>query len=92
MITQYIFVPAGNHTTPLSSLKLAENGYVTLLRHCGIKMSRKKCKHLFFLFSIYFLQENVCLTLLPKNAHGITQRPTLNTRIHSPTPCKITTL
>ena len=24
-----------------------------------------------------FLQENVCLTLLPKNSHGITQRPTL---------------
>ena len=24
-----------------------------------------------------FLQENICLTLLPKNAHGITQRPTL---------------
>ena len=23
------------------------------------------------------LQENICLTLLPKNAHGITQRPTL---------------
>ena len=27
-----------------------------------------------------FLQENVCLTLLPKNAHGITQRPTLFVR------------
>ena len=26
------------------------------------------------------LQENICLTLLPKNAHGITQRPTLLSR------------
>ena len=25
----------------------------------------------------WILQENVCLTLLPQNAHGITQRPTL---------------
>ena len=41
---QYIFAPAGNHSTPLSSLKLAENGYVTLLhvRHCDVKMSRIK--------------------------------------------------
>ena len=26
------------------------------------------------------LQENICLTLLPKNAHGITQRPTLKSK------------
>ena len=92
MIKQYIFAPAENHRTPLSSLKLAENRYVTLLRHCDVKMSRKNCKHLFSYLVYIFLQENVCLTLLPKNSHGITQRPTLNTWIHSPTPCKFTTL
>ena len=27
-------------------------------------------QHLFFLTGYPFLQENVCLTLLPKNAHG----------------------
>ena len=88
MIKQYIFSPAGNHSIPLSSLKLAEIGYVTLLRHCDVKMSRK-IVNIFFSYLVYiFLQENVCLTLLPKNAHGITQRPTFNTRIHPPPPVK----
>ena len=34
-------------------------------------------KHLFSSTGYIFLQENVCFTLLPKNAHGITQWPTL---------------
>ena len=42
-------------------------------------MARKNWKHLFSLTGYIFLQENVCLTLLPKNSHGITQRPTLYT-------------
>ena len=34
----------------------------------------------FYYYTEYIcLQENVSLTLLPKNAHGITQRPTLLT-------------
>ena len=40
-------------------------------------MQKKNCKHLFSYRRYIFLQENVCLTLLPKNAHGITQGPTL---------------
>ena len=39
---------------------------------------KRKIVNIFFLKqNTFFLQENVCLTLLPKNAHGITQLPTL---------------
>ena len=39
---------------------------------------QRKIVNIFFSKTGYIvLQENVCLTLLPKNSHGITQRPTL---------------
>ena len=48
---------------------------------CDVTMTLKRQKiigNIFFLKQdTFFLQENVCLTLLPKNSHGITQRPTL---------------
>ena len=48
---------------------------------CGVTMTLKrqeKIGNIFFLKTGYiFLQENVCLTLLTKNSHGITQKPTL---------------
>ena len=38
---------------------------------------QEKIGNIFFLKQdTFFLQENVCLTLLPKDARGITQRPT----------------
>ena len=55
----------GIHSNRFLSPKEAKNG------------SKKKWKHLYLKRDTFFLQENVCLTLLPKNAHGITQRPTL---------------
>ena len=42
-----------------------------------LKRQEKNWKHLFSETGYIFLQENVCLTLLPQNSHGITQRPTL---------------
>ena len=76
LIEQFMFMPAGIHNTPLSSLKLAKMG--TSLCDVTVTLKRQKnCKHLFSYTGYIFLQENVCLTLLPKNAHGITQRPTL---------------
>ena len=47
---------------------------------CNVTVTLKKqekMKTSFFLNRIYFATRNICLTLLPKNAHGITQRPTL---------------
>ena len=48
---------------------------------CGVTVTLKrqrKIVNIFFSVTGHiFLQQNVCLTLLPKNAHGITQRPTL---------------
>ena len=58
---------AGNHSTPLSSLKFAENGYVSLSRHCDVKMSRKSCKHLFFFFSICFSTRKCLFDTFTKN-------------------------
>ena len=74
LIKQFMFIPAGIHNTPfsfqaLNKLKMGMSFYdvtVTLKR-------QGKIVNIFFIL----LQENICLTLLPKNAHGITQRPTL---------------
>ena len=51
----------------------------TSLRDVTVTVKRqRKIVNIFFVKqNTFFLQENVCLTLLPKNAHGITQRPTL---------------
>ena len=42
-----------------------------------LKQQEKNWKHLFSLTEYISLQKHICLTLLPKNSHGITQRPTL---------------
>ena len=58
------------HFQALNKLKLGTS-------LCDVTKPNKNCKHLFSYTEYIFLQENVCLTLLPKNAHGITQQPTL---------------
>ena len=49
------------------------------LRDVTVTLKRQeKIRNIFFSQTEYIsLQENICLTLLPKNSHGITQRPTL---------------
>ena len=42
-----------------------------------LKLKRKIVNIFFLKQDTFFLPENVCLTLLPKNAHGITQGPTI---------------
>ena len=51
----------------------------TSLRDVTMTLKRQeKIGNIFYLKQDnIFLQERLCLALLPKNAHGITQRPTL---------------
>ena len=77
LIKQFMFTRAGTHNTPLSSLKLAKMGMSLCDVIVTLKLKRKIVNLFFLKQDTFFLQENVCLTLVPKNAHGITQGPTL---------------
>ena len=76
LIKQFMFMIAGIHNTQLSSLKYAKMG--SLLCDVTVTLKRQgKIESILFSEAGYIcLQANICLTLLPKNAHGITQRPT----------------
>ena len=61
------------HFQDLNKLKMG-----TSLFHVTVTLQRqRKIVNIFFLKQDTFLTFLKCLTLLPKNAHGITQRPTL---------------